>query len=82
VGTVRSRPRRSPRGLAPDPAGTYRALPSRRVFIPKADGRLRPLGVAALENKVVSHAVAKVLAAIWEEDFLGLSYGFRPGRPA
>src|SRR5215203_5094341 len=62
--------------------GAYRALPARRGFIPKADGRQRPLAVAALEDKIVQRAAAAVLNAIYEEDFLGFSYGFRPGRSA
>ena len=60
--------------------GAYRVKPSRRVHIPRPDGRTRPLGIASLEDKILQRASVEVLNAIYEQDFLGFSYGFRPGR--
>ena len=62
--------------------GSYRARPARRVEIPKPDGRVRPLAIAALEDKILQRAAVEVLSAVYEQDFLGFSYGFRPGRSA
>jgi len=62
--------------------GAYRASPAKRAYIPKTDGRMRPIGIMVLEDKIVQRAVTEVLNAIYEEDFLGFSYGFRPGRSA
>ena len=61
-------------------SGRYRAKPSKRTYVPKGDGKQRPIGIAALEDKIVQHAVVQLLMQIYEEVFLGFSYGFRPER--
>ena len=61
-------------------SGRYKAKPSKRIYIPKDDGRERPIGIATLKDKIVQQAVSQVLGVIWEEDFANFSYGFRPGR--
>ncbi len=62
--------------------GTYRAKPVKRAYIPKPDGTQRPIGIPVLEDKIVQRAAVQVLNAVWETDFMGFSYGFRPGRSA
>jgi retron-type reverse transcriptase len=61
-------------------SGRYRATPSKRIWIPKPDGRQRPIGIAVVEDKIVQQAVVWIMNQIYEEDFVGFSYGFRPGR--
>src|SRR5438046_2215275 len=75
-----SRRRRKPQVRHARHRGNYRAQASRRIYMQKPDGRQRPIGIAALEDKIVQQAVVTILNAIYEEDFRGFSYGFRPGR--